>query len=241
MKQITTTSDIKRLGTILSVWAHPDDESFLAAGVLAAAVQNGQTVSCVTATRGEGGLHNPEKWPIEKLSSIRTAELEKALKILGVHEHFWLNYQDGHCLDVPLSDATEQLLRIVEKYMPDTILTFGPDGWTGHEDHKTVNKWSNEIAKDKKISLYSVVSTPELYEKYLKPADDVLNIFFNIDEPPLKKPDKCDIYFELPDKVCQIKCDALAAAPSQTEALFDKFDRDFVRQAFAVECFVRAK
>ena len=88
----------------MSVWAHPDDESFLAAGVLAAAVRNGQSVICVTATRGEEGFQNTDKWPADKLSDIRTAELEAALKILGIHEHHWLNYRDGRCCDVPIQN-----------------------------------------------------------------------------------------------------------------------------------------
>ena len=41
------------LGTVLSVWAHPDDESYCCAGLMADAVAHGQRVTCVTATRGE--------------------------------------------------------------------------------------------------------------------------------------------------------------------------------------------
>jgi len=243
MSRITTSDDIKNLGTIMSVWAHPDDESFLAAGVLAAAVRNGQSVICVTATRGEEGFQNTDKWPADKLSDIRTAELEAALKILGIHEHHWLNYRDGRCCDVPIQNAANKLHAIIKRVQPDSILTFGPDGWTGHEDHKTIYKWVHEVVRgtDKDISTYSVVGTPQQYHKYLKPADEALNIFFNIDIPPLTRAKDCDICFELPEDICRIKCDALAAAPSQTEALFKKFDRDFVRQAFAVETFVRSK
>src|ERR671922_141060 len=38
------------LGTILGVWAHPDDEAYLSAGLMARAVRNGSRVVCVTAT-----------------------------------------------------------------------------------------------------------------------------------------------------------------------------------------------
>ncbi|HSX52752.1 MAG TPA: PIG-L family deacetylase [Patescibacteria group bacterium] len=240
MSKITSASDIKKLGTIMSVWAHPDDESFLAAGVLTAAVHNGQKTICVTATRGEEGNQNPQKWPAENLSQIRTAELERALKILGIHEHHWLDYPDGRCSEVPLKDAAKKLQALINRTKPDTILTFGPDGWTGHEDHKSMYRWVHAATKDRDIAIYSVVHTPRHYAKYFKPVDDALDIFFNIDKPPLLKPGKCDIYFELPDEICRIKCDALAAAPSQTEALFKHFDREFVRKAFAIECFVQA-
>lgn len=243
MPRIVDEEDIKQLGTIMSIWAHPDDESFLAAGLLAAAIQNGQRVICVTATRGEAGSHDTKKWPPSELAAVRTKELEEALDILGVAEHYWLNYQDGHCHQVPLNEGASKLLTIIEETRPDSILTFGSDGWTGHEDHKTMNSWAKVAVKKtgRDITIYCVVHTPEHYQRYFKPADEVINIFFNIDMPPLLPADKCDIYFELSDKICQKKCDALAASPSQTEALFKLFDRDFVREAFAVECFVKAK
>ena len=38
------------LGNILGVWAHPDDEAYLTAGIMARAVRNGSRVVCVTAT-----------------------------------------------------------------------------------------------------------------------------------------------------------------------------------------------
>jgi hypothetical protein len=43
------------LGTVLGIWAHPDDEAFLSAGLMAAARDVGQRVVCVTATLGEHG------------------------------------------------------------------------------------------------------------------------------------------------------------------------------------------
>ena len=240
MNRIVTTEDIKKLGTILSVWAHPDDESFLAAGVISAAAQNGQTVACVTATKGEAGSQDPKKWPPEKLAEIRAGELAKALEILGVKKHFWLGYRDGSCCDVPTPEAVQKLSKIIQEVRPDSILTFGPDGWTGHDDHRTMYHWVQAAVQklDKKPSVYCVVHTPNHYEKYFKPADEALNLFFNIDMPPLLDEKKCDIYFVLPPATCVKKCDALAASPSQTEALFRIFNRDFVREAFAIECFI---
>ena len=50
-----TVTDAAELGTVLGVWAHPDDEAFLTAGLMAAARENRQRVVCVTATLGERG------------------------------------------------------------------------------------------------------------------------------------------------------------------------------------------
>ena len=51
------------LGTVLSVWAHPDDETYLCGGLMADAVRRGNRVVCVTATRGELGSPDEERWP----------------------------------------------------------------------------------------------------------------------------------------------------------------------------------
>ena len=49
------TIPVSELGTLLGVWAHPDDETYLVAGLMAQAVRDGHRVVCVTATRGEEG------------------------------------------------------------------------------------------------------------------------------------------------------------------------------------------
>src|SRR4029453_2861005 len=78
------------LGTILGVWAHPDDDIYLMAGVMAAAVDAGQRVVDVTRTRGEGGGRDEERWPPETMGEVRTQELLRSLEVLGVHEHHFL-------------------------------------------------------------------------------------------------------------------------------------------------------
>ena len=52
------------LGTMLGVWAHPDDETYLAAGLMAVGVRQGNRVVCVTATRGEEGSWDEGRWPL---------------------------------------------------------------------------------------------------------------------------------------------------------------------------------
>ena len=43
------------LGTVMTIWAHPDDETYLVGGLAAALTDAGHRVVCVTATRGEAG------------------------------------------------------------------------------------------------------------------------------------------------------------------------------------------
>src|SRR5438093_2334158 len=72
------------LGTILGVWAHPDDETYLSAGLMAQAVREGRRVVCVTATRGEEGSFDEERWPTATMGKVRENELMRSLEILGV-------------------------------------------------------------------------------------------------------------------------------------------------------------
>src|SRR5205809_4777274 len=113
------------LGTILGVWAHPDDETYLTAGLMAQAVRDGRRVVCVTATRGEEGSFDQERWPTSKMGEVREAELLESLRILGVTEHHWLDYYDGTCAQVPEEEAVSKVAAIVGEVGPDSVFSFG--------------------------------------------------------------------------------------------------------------------
>ena len=136
------TSDIERLGTVLGVWAHPDDEAFLSAGLMALARAAGNRVVVATATRGERGSADEARWPLDRLARLRSDELAASLATLGVVEHRWLGHPDGGCAAIDHSDGVEQLRGVLEDVRPDTILTFAPDGLTGHDDHRAVSAWT---------------------------------------------------------------------------------------------------
>jgi LmbE family N-acetylglucosaminyl deacetylase len=142
MREGRTAIDIAGLGTILGIWAHPDDEAYLSGGLMAMARDLGSRVVCVTATRGELGASDPVEWPPGRLAAARTAELARCLDVLGVTEHHWLDHPDGACAAVPEAAAVERLCDVIDEVRPDTVLTFGPDGITGHPDHRTVSSWA---------------------------------------------------------------------------------------------------
>ena len=104
------------LGTVLSIWAHPDDEAYLAAGIMALAIETGNRVVCVTATKGEAGSPDPDRWSPADMATIRERELEACLSALGVDEHRWLGYIDGTCPDVELDSVAETLAAIIERF-----------------------------------------------------------------------------------------------------------------------------
>ena len=82
-------------GPVLAVYAHPDDETLLAGGVLALAVRRRRRVVVVTATRGEMGemIGSPDlEGDAEAVAGIRVQELGDALSLLGVREHHFLDH-----------------------------------------------------------------------------------------------------------------------------------------------------
>lgn len=230
------------LGTILGIWAHPDDETFMVGGLLHTAVKNGQKVSCVTATKGELGVQNEARWPAETLGQTREAELKSALDILGIQNHTWLNYIDGSCKDVDDTSAVQQLVALIDTHKPDSILTFPPDGLTGHDDHVAVSRWVNLAAEQ---SIYSptvwyAVHTQETYDASFKTIHDKLNIYFNIDMPKFVPKKHCDVLLDLPEDTLDKKLQALQAMPSQYEAFFQGISPLEAELAFESEALVKA-
>jgi N-acetyl-1-D-myo-inositol-2-amino-2-deoxy-alpha-D-glucopyranoside deacetylase len=124
---------------VLAVFAHPDDESVLAGGVLAAAAAAGADVTVVCATRGESGpLASGVDATPETLAEVREAELRAACAELGVRTVECLGLPDGS-----LDDVAEQLAskvaRLLATLRPDAVVTFGPEGLYWHQDHVAVH------------------------------------------------------------------------------------------------------
>ena len=134
---------MENFGTVLMIWAHPDDEAYLVGGLSALLIDGGHRVVCVTATRGEAGVSTASPEQVERLAQVRTSELEAALGILGIEEHHWLDYPDGGCADLDPDEAADRLAAIIDAVLPDTVITFGPDGFTGHSDHQAVSRWTD--------------------------------------------------------------------------------------------------
>ena len=82
--------------TILAVLAHPDDETFGLGGTLALYVRKGYDAYYVCATRGEVGSADEEYMQgFRDTAEMRTDELSRAAKILGLKEVFFLGYRDS--------------------------------------------------------------------------------------------------------------------------------------------------
>ena len=229
---------MEELGTILGVWAHPDDETYLAAGLMARAARDGSRVVCVTATKGEGGSWDEKRWPSETMGEVRARELLSSLDILGVKEHHWLDYLDGACADVPAGEAVAKVATIMTDADPDTVLTFGPDGMTGHPDHKAVSAWTTgafRLVAKPGARLYYATTTPDWAKEFV-PRFNKFNVF-EAGLPPVTDPKDLAINYELPPDLLQLKLRAIEEHVSQVEYMLRYFGEDFFREAHKMEAF----
>lgn len=231
------------LGTILSVWAHPDDETYLAGGLMARAAANGSRVVCVTATRGELGSPDPQRWrPGPPLAAVRTGELAAALAELGVREHIWLDYPDGGCGDVHEREAVARLAEIMAEVVPNTVLTFGPDGMTGHVDHKAVNRWTCTAAPQAHLApgtVHYATNTPAFHEMFRLIMDE-FNVMMDDTEPPVTPPDELSIHLVVEGGLLAQKIRALLHQESQTGPLIRGMGEQRFNDLVAEESFRRA-
>ncbi len=206
------------LGTILGVWAHPDDETYLSAGLMAMARRAGRNVTCVTASRGEHGTDDPERWPPERLARVRDFEVAAAMAILGVTDHRCLDYEDGGLAAADEDEGVQRIATIIDEVAPDTILTFGPDGGTGHPDHITISRWTT--------SAHRVAGRPDARLLYSTNATSWVDGFVELgvmdqvmmtSGPLPSTPDaELALDVELDDEVRDQKLAALRAQATQT-------------------------
>ncbi len=221
---------------MLSVWAHPDDETYLCAALMAEAVRAGRRVVCVTATRGELGSTDETLWPPgDPLAAVRTQELATALALLGVTEHIWLDYPDGGCEDVGDRVAVARIKAIVDEVGPGDILTFGPDGMTGHSDHQAVSRWATAAVDGTPCRVHYATNTPEWLDRYREPLD-ALGVFMGA-EPPCTPREELSLYLQATGDLLDRKTAALFSQISQLQPLREALGEDFLREGFAEECF----
>ena len=131
---------------LLAIFAHPDDESYGAGGVMALAAAAGNAVWVLCATNGDQGGRPGEMDVDHGLDpEIRRVELACACSELGIHEPIFLGYRDsgmegwgapeGSLSLAPQEEVVERILAVVRRLRPAVIVTFDPGGVYGHPDH----------------------------------------------------------------------------------------------------------
>jgi mycothiol S-conjugate amidase len=161
---------------LMTVHAHPDDESSKGAATIARAAAEGVDVLVVTCTGGErGDVLNPamDRPDIrENLTRIRRAEMAAARDILGVRQHF-LGFEDsglprngdalpdGCFARLPVENAARPLVELIREFRPQVIVTYDETGGYPHPDHIR----THEVT----VAAFDAAGDPERYPATAEP------------------------------------------------------------------------
>lgn len=222
------------LGTVLGVWAHPDDEAYLSAGLMATARDSGQRVIVATATGGE--MADPAGDGV-----LRRKEISASLAALDVREHHWLGFVDGQCADVPIDAGAATVRQLLQRIQPDTIVTFGPDGLTGHTDHIAVSRWVDLAwnSEERRALLLHATLTHDFHRRWGQ-LSAAHGVWMPGATPPAVADNAVALRVAATGSVSQRKAAALRAHASQTDGLRTAVGDDAYRRWWANESFVRA-
>lgn len=119
---------------LLCVTAHPDDEAAAFGGALLLYRSRGVETYVISLTAGEAGSRGGAK-SRDELAEVRRAEFAAACEVLKVSHGEVLGYPDGGLYQVRLGRPTADLAGRIRRIRPQVLITFGPDGITGHADH----------------------------------------------------------------------------------------------------------
>ena len=131
--------------TLLFVFAHPDDESFAAAGTAMKYAADGARIVLVTATRGERGkAGDPPICTAAELPTRREQELRQAVEIIGFDEFHLLDYKDQELADAPVDEMRRILVPLIRRLRPAVVFTFDPNGFNRHTDHVAISRFTSD-------------------------------------------------------------------------------------------------
>ena len=162
---------------ILGIWAHPDDEAYLSAAFMAAAVHAGHRVVVATATRGEVGTADPDLLPPDVLGPLRESSLQPVSTHSGSPSTTgWPTICATEPWPMsPVVRGRRLVSDLLESVDPDLVVTFGPDGLTGHPDHRAVSRWVTEawIARGRRGELWHAALTEQFLDQWGELCDDL--------------------------------------------------------------------
>ena len=135
-------------GLILAVFAHPDDERVIGP-LLSKLAREGRETHLVIATDGSKGVRDFAHIPAgPELAAARTKEANCAATRLGVKQLHLLGLPDGGLASFEvLGKLRSGLAAIIDSLKPVAIITFGPEGGTGHPDHRLVGDVTTQIVQ----------------------------------------------------------------------------------------------
>jgi LmbE family N-acetylglucosaminyl deacetylase len=87
-----------------------------------------------------------------ELARVRTEEARCSAQALGIHPPILLDFPDGALGNYTADPAllyrlTQRLQEELQRLRPDVLITWGPDGGTGHPDHRLVSSLVTQLVR----------------------------------------------------------------------------------------------
>jgi LmbE family N-acetylglucosaminyl deacetylase len=162
IQQLLGVKPIKDVRSVLCVQPHPDDNEVGMGGTVKYLSERGARVVFVTVTDGRYGASDTRVSP-ERLIQIRQNEKMAAGKLLGVHHHYDLGFEDNG--DYSEREVTEALVSIIREEKPELVATVDP--WMPYEAHPDHYKVGRAVAAS--VLASGNISFPSLGRPYMVP------------------------------------------------------------------------
>lgn len=144
--------------TLVAVLAHADDEGAVAPILARYARESVQVFMIVVSDGSAGGGqqgHIPRPantMTDEELATVRGEEARCAAQALGLQPPILLGFPDGKLGDYVgdralVYRATDRIAAELLRLRPDVVITWGPDGGTGHPDHRLVSSIVTQLQR----------------------------------------------------------------------------------------------
>ncbi|SDC65769.1 N-acetylglucosaminyl deacetylase, LmbE family [Paenibacillus sp. UNCCL117] len=128
--------------TVAFVFAHPDDETYLASALIRRLADEGSPPVLLLATRGDAGQKNgayAHESP-QQLGVRREREMQRAAELLGLSVVEYLGYPDGKLNQMEEEEFVARIAEFLNRHQAQAVVTFPEDGGNGHPDHVTISK-----------------------------------------------------------------------------------------------------
>ena len=206
---------------VACIYAHPDDDTYGVAGSLALHAADDLEVIVVLATSGGAGrIADPSLATRGTLGAVREREDVASWRALGLEPDVrFLRHPDGGLPAIPRAALVSEVRSVLEEAAPEVVVTFGPDGVTGHEDHVTIGEATTEAFHAARTSSSGTAFSRLLHTAIPASSLDRLNELLR--ERGLEPMDPTQPFMPrgVPDAAIGVRVDGSAVYPRKLEAI----------------------
>jgi LmbE family N-acetylglucosaminyl deacetylase len=206
---------------VACVFAHPDDDTYGVAGSLALHANDELQLTVIMATSGGAGrIADPSLATRETLGRVREAEDVASWRALGFDPDVrFLRHPDGGLARIPREQLVLEVRDLLEETAPEVVVTFGPDGITGHEDHVAIGAVATEAFQATRTSSGGRAFSRLLHNVVPQSSLDRLNELFR--ERGLEPMDPTQPFMPrgVPDRTIGVRVDCSSVYERKLEAI----------------------